>query len=283
MTDTWAEVADRVFVRRHRSLDLNVVLVVGDGACLVVDTRSDEVEGAELAAAVRAVSPHPWTVVNTHFHYDHAFGNAAFRPAEIWGHERCGEVLRGPEGERMRERIVRRYREAGESAAADRIDAAELVAPDRIVAEAADLDIGGRAVQLRHLGRGHTDSDLVVLVPDADVLLAGDLVEEGAPPQFGDGFPLEWPATMDAIAELATGSVVPGHGAVVDAGFVREQRGELARLAAAARAGHADGRPAADVARELPYFGGFALPAVRRAYLHLTDEGIRSHVRPTGG
>jgi glyoxylase-like metal-dependent hydrolase (beta-lactamase superfamily II) len=267
--DTWTEVADRVLVRRHRSLDLNVVLVVGDGACLVVDTRSDEAEGAELAAAVRAFTPHPWAVVNTHFHYDHAFGNAAFRPAAIWGHRRCAEVLGGPEGVAMRERIAGRHREAGEDAAADRIAAAALVAPDHVVDGAATLDVGGREVRLHHPGRGHTDSDLVVLVPDAGLLLAGDLVEEGAPPQFGDGFPLDWPATLDAVLELSTGAVVPGHGAVVDAAFVREQRAELARIGDVARAGHAEGRPAADAARDLPYFGQFAVQAVERAYLQL--------------
>ncbi|TFV57770.1 hypothetical protein E4P41_13970 [Geodermatophilus sp. DF01-2] len=67
----FAAVADGVFVRRHESLDLNCGLVVGDGACLVVDTRSDLGEAADLVAAVRRVTPHPWTVVNTHAHYDH--------------------------------------------------------------------------------------------------------------------------------------------------------------------------------------------------------------------
>ncbi|MCO1657216.1 MBL fold metallo-hydrolase [Pseudonocardia humida] len=267
--DSWTEVADRVFVRRHRSLDLNVTLVVGDGACLVVDTRSDEVEGAELAAAVRTVTPHPWTVVNTHFHYDHAFGNAAFRPAPIWGHRRCVDVLAGPEGVAMRTRIAEHHRAAGREEEARRIEVAELVAPGAAVDGAATLDVGGRSVRLRHLGRGHTDSDLVVVVPDADLLVAGDLVEEGAPPQFGDGYPLDWPATMDALLELVEGPVVPGHGAVVDRGFVAGQRAELARLADVARAGHAEGRPAAETARELPYFGTFALQAVERAYLQL--------------
>lgn len=277
--DSWAEVADRVFVRRHAGLDLNVTLVVGEGACLVVDTRSDEAEGAELAAAVRTVTPAPWTVVNTHFHYDHAFGNAAFRPAAIWGHRRCAEVLGGPEGVAMRERIAGRHRAAGQSAAADRIAAAALDAPDNLVDRGADLDVGGRGVQLRYLGRGHTDSDLVVRVPDADLLVAGDLVEEGAPPQFGDGFPVDWPATLDALLELVTGAVVPGHGAVVDAAFVRAQRAELAELAATARQGHAEGRPAADTARALPYFGDFALQAVERAYLQL-DGGRAGESEP---
>jgi glyoxylase-like metal-dependent hydrolase (beta-lactamase superfamily II) len=274
MTDRWTEIADGVLVRRHESMDLNVVLVVGDGACLVVDTRANAAEGAELAAAVRAVTPHPWVVVNTHFHFDHAFGNAQFRdaqlrPATIWGHRRCAEVLAGPEGVEMRDRIARRYRRAGLEDEALAVEAVELVAPDAVFDDAAALDVGGRRVELRYLGRGHTDSDLVVRLPDAGLLLAGDLVEEGAPPQFGDGFPLDWPATMDALLELADGPVVPGHGAVVDREFVRGQRAELARLAEVARAGHAEGRPAADTARDLPYFGKFAVQAVERAYRQL--------------
>jgi glyoxylase-like metal-dependent hydrolase (beta-lactamase superfamily II) len=84
-------------------------------------------------------------------------------------------------------------------------------------------------VSLRHLGRGHTGADLVVAVDD--VLFAGDLVEEGAPPAMEDSFPLEWPDTVTALLELVRGPVVPGHGAVVDAAFVTAQRDELARLA----------------------------------------------------
>ena len=269
MSDQWTEVADRVFVRRHRSMDLNVTLVVGDGACLVVDTRADLVQGRELADAVRTVTPHPWVVVNTHFHFDHTFGNAAFRPAPVWGHRRCAEVLSGPDGVRMRTRMAELYRQAGHPEPADRIDAVEIVPPDQLVDDVATLTVGGRPVHLRHLGRGHTDSDLVVLLPDAHLLLAGDLVEEGAPPQFGDGFPLDSPATLDALLALVTGPVVPGHGAVVDKAFVAAQRAEVARLAEVARAGHAEGRPAADAARDLPYFGEHAEQAVERAYLQL--------------
>jgi glyoxylase-like metal-dependent hydrolase (beta-lactamase superfamily II) len=269
VTDTWTEIADEVLVRRHASMDLNVTLVVGDGACLVVDTRANGAEGADLVEAVRAVTPHPWTVVNTHFHFDHTFGNATFRPTTIWGHRRCAEVLAGPEGVAMRDRIAGRYRKAGDEAGARAIEAAELVAPDEVFDDRAAVDVGGRPVELRFLGRGHTDSDLVLLLPDADLRIAGDLVEEGAPPQFGDGFPLDWPDTMDAILELVTGPVVPGHGAVVDGPFVKAQRDELAHLADVARAAHAEGRPAADAARELPYFGNYAVQAVERAYLQL--------------
>jgi glyoxylase-like metal-dependent hydrolase (beta-lactamase superfamily II) len=270
-TEEWREVGERVYVRRHRDMDLNVGLVVGDGACLVVDTRATREQGRELAEAVRTVTPHPWAVVNTHVHFDHSFGNAAFRPAGIWGHRRCVEALTD-EGDAMRLRLIERYRKAGDAEKVAQLTATRVDPPDLPVDDTATLDVGGRPVGLRYLGRGHSDNDLVVLVPDADLLLAGDLVEQGAPPQCGDGFPLDWPATMDAVLALISGAVVPGHGAVVDRAFVEGQRDELARLAEVARDGYATGRPAADVARDVPYVGKFALEFAERAYLQLSAE-----------
>lgn len=45
----------------------------------------------------------------------------------------------------------------------------------------------------------------MVEVPDADVVFAGDLVEEGAPPVFNDAFSLDWPSTLDRLAGEVTG------------------------------------------------------------------------------
>src|SRR4051812_39844064 len=81
----WQEVAQGVYVRRHAELDLNCGLVVGDGACLVVDTRSHLGEAAELIAAVRSVTPHLWTVVNTHAHYDHLLRQRRLPPRDGLG------------------------------------------------------------------------------------------------------------------------------------------------------------------------------------------------------
>ena len=224
----WTEVGDRVFVRRHAALDLNCGLVVGGGGCLVVDTRSHLAEGRALAEAVRAVTPLPWTVVNTHAHYDHCFGNAAFRPAQVWGSRACARTL-AVTGDLQRANVVVELLTAGDSAEADLVAAAPIDPPDSVVDDVAVLDVGGRQVTLTHLGRGHTDGDLVVAVDD--VVFAGDLVEEGAPPAMEDAFPLEWPATLTAVLGLVHGPVVPGHGDVVDAAFVAAQRDELAALA----------------------------------------------------
>jgi glyoxylase-like metal-dependent hydrolase (beta-lactamase superfamily II) len=237
----WQEVADGVLVRRHAELDLNCGLVLGDGACLVVDSRSHLGEAADLVAAVRAVTPHPWTLVNTHAHYDHCFGNSAFRPAAVWGTRGCAADLVAT-GEQQRDAVVAELRRTGQHRTADLVAAAPIDPPDHLVDDVAHLDVGGREVVLRFLGRGHTDHDLVVEV-DEDVIFAGDLVEEGAPPAFDDAFPEEWPATLGRLHALARGPVVPGHGAVVDAAYVGGQREELLSVFAAVRAGRTDAGP----------------------------------------
>jgi glyoxylase-like metal-dependent hydrolase (beta-lactamase superfamily II) len=111
-----------------------------------------------------------------------------------------------------------------------------------------------------------------VHVPDADVLIAGDLVEESGPPSFGDSYPLEWPQAVAELLELATPDtvIVPGHGAVVDRDFVRRQHDDLAALAWLIRDGHADGAPVEPVARRAPFGELTALRAVRRGYLELS-------------
>jgi glyoxylase-like metal-dependent hydrolase (beta-lactamase superfamily II) len=223
----WREIGDRVFVRRHRELDLNCGLVVGEEACLVIDTRSHLGEGRALAEAVRAVTPHPWTVVNTHAHHDHCFGNAAFRPAAVWAHRGCAAML-ADTAEQQRAAVVHDLLAEGDPAA-ELVATAPVDLPDHLVDDAATLDVGGRTVSLRYLGRGHTGADLVVAVDD--VLFAGDLVEEGAPPAMEDAYPLEWPTTLTALLAMVLGPVVPGHGALVDEAFVAAQRDELAELA----------------------------------------------------
>ena len=79
----WLELADGVLVRRYDELDLSVGLVIGSHGCLVVDTRSNPDQGAELYAAVREVTRRPCTVVLTHAHFDHCLGTVAFLPAAV--------------------------------------------------------------------------------------------------------------------------------------------------------------------------------------------------------
>lgn len=88
------QLGEGVYRRRYESLDLNVGVVVGDDAVLVVDTRSTRREAEELLGELRQLTSLPvrW-VVNTHWHFDHTFGNGVFADVEIWGHELCQIAL----------------------------------------------------------------------------------------------------------------------------------------------------------------------------------------------
>ena len=248
----WVEVADGVLARRYRELDLTVGLVLGDEWALVVDTRGDARQGAELASAVRAVTALPITVAITHAHFDHCFGTGAFLPAPVYAHPRC-RIVMDTTAEAQRAEWVDHYRARGDETTANALAATVVPLPDRPAP--ADVDLGGRTSRLLHLGRGHTDHDLVVHLPDADVVFAGDLVEQGAPPDFGDAVVAEWPGTLSALLALGPSTVVPGHGDPVDAAFVAEQRDRIAEIAAL-HAAVARGELAAEEAeRRSPYPG----------------------------
>ncbi|BCJ61390.1 MBL fold metallo-hydrolase [Micromonospora endophytica] len=272
MTGSFVEVADRVLVLREPLLAVNVTLVLGDGEALLVDTLSTARQAAELAAAVRAVTADPLTLVNTHHHFDHCFGNATLAadpPRPIWAHELAAAALRDDPG-RLHDEAYAELRDGHPELAAELAETI-LLAPTRTVHTEATLDVGGRRVLLRHPGRGHTDADLVVQVPDADLLVAGDLVEQAGPPAFEDSYPLQWPDTLAELLRWTTPAtvVVPGHGEVVDADFVRTQHAQLVELAWLIRAGHTGGAPPERIAADAPFPARPALLAARRGYAEL--------------
>jgi glyoxylase-like metal-dependent hydrolase (beta-lactamase superfamily II) len=227
----WVEIGDGVLARRHAELDLTTGLVLGTDRALVVDTRGDARQGAELAAAVRAVTPLPPVVVVTHAHFDHCFGTAAFLPCPVFAHPRCRSALAAT-ADAQRAEWAAYYQEKGDSVTAEALAATDPPLPGRAVDPAVELDLGGRTVALLHPGRGHTDHDVAVRVPDAEIVFAGDLVEQGAPPDLGDAVVADWPATLDVLLALRPAVVVPGHGDSVDAAFVETQRAALAKVAA---------------------------------------------------
>jgi len=247
----WVELGDGVFARRHAELDLTVGLVMGGERALVVDTRGDERQGAELAAAVRSVTRLPLAVAITHAHFDHCFGSAAFLPAPVHAHPRCRAAMVAT-AVRQRETWTDRYRALGDDATAAALAGTDPPLPD---APPGPVELGGRTVDLLDLGAGHTDHDLVIHVPDAGVVFAGDLVEQGAPPDLTDAVVAAWPGTLSALLALDPRLVVPGHGDPVDTTFVAEQRdrlGDVADLHAAVLRGELD---PSEADRRSPYPG----------------------------
>jgi glyoxylase-like metal-dependent hydrolase (beta-lactamase superfamily II) len=265
MNGRWIEIAEGVLVRRYAELDQTLGLVVGAEHCLVVDTGRDEVHGAEMAAAVREVTPLEWTALITHSHWDHFFGTASFLPCAVWAHDRCRSVL-ADSAEDMRARGLRYYAAAGRPDLAAHLETARTILPTDVLTGDVTVNLGGRTVVLIHPGRGHTGNDVVAHVPDAGVVFAGDLVEQGAPPVIGDdAYPLEWPATLDAVLALQPAVVVPGHGEPVDHAYARRQRDQLSIVSELVRAVAAGQISVDDAVGRSPYPEDATMPALRRA------------------
>lgn len=268
----FVEVADRCWVARHRLADVNVGVVGGRDGLVVVDTHSSAATARAVLDQVRTLGAGPVVaIVNTHAHWDHVLGTSTFLEAydapPVVAHEETAATLR-EHGDAM-------LAELGEELD---LTGTTVVVPDRPFSSVTSLDLGDRLVEVLHPGRGHTAGDAVVRVGDADLMLAGDLVEEsgarGGVPGFGDDcYPLEWPATLDLLLSMLGPDtvVVPGHGLPVDREFVTEQRGSIGMVARMVRdlAGRGTRPDEMATAAEWPYPVEALTHAFTRAFAHL--------------
>ncbi|WP_210504204.1 MBL fold metallo-hydrolase [Nocardioides xinjiangensis] len=270
----FTEVAPRVWVAHYDWMHVNITLVGGSDGLLMVDTHGSAAQARLVADDVRRLGAGPLTgLVNTHEHWDHHFGNATMVEqfgdmpihATEWARDHVQKSAR---------HTFEQYERDTADPRRDEVLATTVRPPTHTFSSAVQLDLGDRAVELVHPGRGHTAGDLVVRVPDADVLLGGDLVEESDPPFIGDdSWPLEWPTTLDLVLGLMTDRtvVVPGHGRVVDKSFVQDQRVDLGVIAEAVRDLASRGVPQSEALAqgEWPWDPALLESAVRRGYEHL--------------
>ena len=240
------ELADGVFRRPYPFLRVNIGVVIGADGVLLVDTRESEEAARELSGDLGRLTTKPvrW-VVNTHWHWDHMFGNAVFSGAAIWGHRSCRRMLLGspePHFKDARRWMPRERR--------DEIERVRVVPPRHTFEAVTSIDLGGRRVEATYHGRGHTDADVVVRC--GKVTFMGDLVEQGKSPEMGDSYPLEWPATLAAARSGVGPTVVPGHGDVLSPTDVDDQTDRLGSVAALLRQVLFEGRPAEEAVRRGP-------------------------------
>ncbi|MDQ8701017.1 MBL fold metallo-hydrolase [Streptomyces sp. LHD-70] len=230
----WERLSPYAARRRLPRWDCTAGLVAGEHAALLVDAGSSLREGAELRRQAEALlgGRRVTHLALTHPHFDHVLGAAAFSGVEVFGAVGVDGVLTRGRDELAADAVRHGLdaRAAGEAADL-------LVRPHHPVCGEWTLDLGGVQVLLANVGPGHTGHDLAVLVSGSggspEIVFCGDLVEESGDPQAGpDAMPAQWPHALDRLLDLGgEGAVyVPGHGSVVNAAFVREQRATLAAL-----------------------------------------------------
>ncbi|HET8776138.1 MAG TPA: MBL fold metallo-hydrolase [Candidatus Limnocylindria bacterium] len=270
MSSVWREVGDRVWIRRYEALDQTIGVIGDPGGELlcVIDTRASHRLADELRAELSQLPGRVAAVVNTHGHWDHVFGNARFRDALIHGHVRCAEMIT-LHGEEQRQRLLERY----SPETAEQFREVELVPPNTLVPDdGGSIGLNDRIIDLRYLGLGHTDNDIVALVRDADILFAGDLLENAPAPGFGDSYPLAWAETGRRLLGLVTGAVVPGHGDPFGPAFAERQVTELAALAELCRDAASGAIGMDEAIQRSPFPAEPTAEALQRALLEIQSE-----------
>lgn len=234
------EVAPGVFLAQGtaRLFNSNALVIVNDEDILVVDSHITPRKARELQKSIRKVSRNPiTTLVNTHFHYDHAHGNQAFGDdVTIIGHEYTrmkmagkpleeGTFVRGSTGTAAAlDRLKAEYEQDDKakkkelkgrldmlSAHVRAWDEIDPVAPSVTLADRMVLFRGSREIQLHFFGRAHTGGDVVVYLPADKLAYTGDMML-GGPSWLGDGYVDEWPQTLENMKSLDLDLIVPGHG-----------------------------------------------------------------------
>ncbi|WP_040810693.1 MBL fold metallo-hydrolase [Nocardia concava] len=277
------EVADGVFAYIERPggwCVSNAALIRKGRETILVDTLGTERRARGLHSAITYSGfEMPEAVVNTHWHGDHTAGNALFAPAPVVAHRACQAAM-ARNG--LAVRALWPDIEWGEL---------PLTLPRLGVGDEAVLHIGSREVHLLTGGVGHTDADLAVWVPDAAVVVAGDLVMPGCTPFLLSGSVLGSLNWLDRLTELSPVTVIGGHGEVADHHVLAETRAYLDWLLAVARDARSSGATPLEAARQVDPtrhdhhpWSSWSEPErlvanLYRAYAEVADAAEFTHIR----
>jgi glyoxylase-like metal-dependent hydrolase (beta-lactamase superfamily II) len=219
----------------------NSPVIVTDTEAIIIDSEITPAAARALVADLKAITDKPVRyVIDSHYHYDHAHGNQIFAPdVQVIGHENTRRRMLGNVLEQytyltsvepvparvaaLRQRIATeadpQQRTALERQVANALAYLEQVKETKVTPPNLTLDQrmtlfrGGREIQLLYIGRGHTDTDVVVFLPKERIVCTGDLMESVIS-YMGDSYPEEWIATLDRLKALDFDTVMPGHGVV---------------------------------------------------------------------
>lgn len=210
------EVAPGVFVHHGQMADLdsparadsaNIGFIVGSRCVAVIDTGGAYATGQALKAAIARVTAKPVCyVINTHVHFDHVLGNAAFVGEDVHfaGHQHLAEAIAA-----NRDFFAGSFGDELGGAA----QAARVIAPDLLVDDQLDLDLGERHLRLQATASAHTTTDLTVYDSASKTLWTGDLLFRRRMPIL-DGALSGWILWMDHAMASTYALVIPGHGPV---------------------------------------------------------------------
>ena len=190
------------------SYGANAGIIIGTDGIIVIDTLISSKEAKRFIKDIRAVTDKPVKyVINTHYHLDHAFGNAEFVKlgAVVIAHENCKRSLKS-RGEAA-------LQNAGNYGLTEEdMEGTEISYPGITFPYRMELDTGNQIVQLIYLGPSHTDGSVLVYLPESRILFAGDILFTDYHPFLAEGDIGGWTKVLDHILTMNVRKIIPGHG-----------------------------------------------------------------------
>jgi len=240
------QLTDGVFACIHKfggKAICNVGIIDNGKESLIFDTFLSPEVAKEINTVIEhyGLSPVRY-VVNSHAHNDHVRGNQVFsEEVDIVSTKRTAELIKEWETEGLQDE--REYAPAlfahwdsmhnvftGDTASREYATILmwkpyyEVLSesylkvttrlPNLFVEDQMNMDGPERRIRLISLGAGHTESDMILHLPDDQILFTADLVFNGMHPYMGQGVPDDWVKYLDYMEELDFNTLVPGHGQV---------------------------------------------------------------------
>jgi len=227
----------------------NIAIVVGTRGMLVVDTGLGPRNGATIARAVKKLSTGGLLyLTTTHFHPEHAAGEAGFPNDTILIRDRVQQQEMEAHGAEMIALFSSRSAQRAELLAN-----VKMRPPDIVFDSEAKLDLGGVTARLLWLGEAHTKGDELIFVEPDSTLISGDVVQNKRVPSiYGDGgTPTSWIGVLDKLAPLNPRHILPDHSDPGDGSLIAQNRAFIVDLQARARALKRQGASAGDAGKRL--------------------------------
>ncbi|MHA6263110.1 MBL fold metallo-hydrolase [Arenibacterium sp. CAU 1754] len=188
--------------------DPNSGVIIGDDSVMIVEAQATPRLANKVIEKVREVTDKPIThVALTHYHAVRVLGASAFGAQQILmsGDARAMVVERGQEDWDSEFQRFPRLFEGHESIPG-------LTYPTTTFDGSMTVYLGNRQVNLMQIGRAHTAGDIVIHVPDQNVMFTGDIVEYHSACYCGDGHFADWGDTLDNIKSFDVDAIAPGRG-----------------------------------------------------------------------
>lgn len=206
----------------------NIAIVVGTRGTLVVDTGLGPRNGATIARAVKKLSTDGLLyLTTTHFHPEHAAGEAGFPNDTILIRDRVQQQEMEAHGAEMVTLFSSRSAERAELLAN-----VKMRQPDITFDTEAKVDLGGVTARLLWLGEAHTKGDELIFVEPDSTLISGDVVQNKRVPSiYGDGgTPSSWIGVLDKVAPLNPRHILPDHSDPGDGSLIAQDRAFIVDL-----------------------------------------------------